>query len=400
MVQSALDYIRTVENLRDVWREFVARSGMKSSAGIDWITPVMFQEDLGRRLKVISDEMSKGYAFSPLRAVVLPKKDKDKTRLICIPTIADRLVQRAILRKIELRSTALGIVNDVSFGFVRPLSGAKRGTSAARQAAIKLRTDHRWVLKADISAFFDTIDRKILIDDFARKFSLRSLQPLIRSAVDCEVRPDSDRVRRSIAENNIRTGVGLRQGMPLSPVLSNFVLRDFDHVVGSQFPMVRYADDMLIFCISQDQCDVARALIEAELAKIGLSLSAAKTKLHKPDDAVEFLGMELCVKSGGTGYQLRVSDSQMRAIRAEFTSRHDWQDARRQKMKVSDLFFHLDQMKRGYLSAYSSADNRGILEEKLTHWTKACANRIYASIFGEDRVSALSPEVREFLMLP
>ena len=284
MAQSKLAYISTVENLRDVWREFLARSGKKSSAGVDSVDLAQFKQDLHRRLSDISTEMRTGYTFSPLRGVVLPKKDAGKTRLICVPTIADRLVQRAVLRLIEARAPTLGIVHDVSFGFVRPPGDSKRGTHAARAEAVKRRKEYPWVLKADIAAFFDNINRKQLVEEWGKKFRLTSLQPLVFGAINCEVQSDSDRVRASIAQNKIRPGRGLRQGMPLSPILSNFVLKDFDRVVGQGRSMVRYADDMLVFASSRAECDEAEAVVVQELGKLGLELSVTKTRRHEPDE--------------------------------------------------------------------------------------------------------------------
>lgn len=400
MVQSALEYIRTVENLRDVWREFTGRGGIKSSAGVDGVTPAMLRDDLGRRLSRISEEMKNGYEFSSLRGVVLPKKEPGKTRLICVPTVADRLVQRAILRKVEARSVQLGIANDVSFGFVRLPTGEKRGTHAARQAAIKLRVSSPWLLKADISAFFDTIHRPALIEGLASKFRLRSLQSLLRGVINCEVHVNNDRVRKSVADNKICKGAGLRQGMPLSPILSNFVLRDFDAVVGFERAMVRYADDMLVFCNSRTECEDAKALVDDELRKVKLSLSVPKTKICEPDESVDFLGMELGKSKDGVGYSLVVSHEQMKEIRTSFTSLHDWQDAQHQKMDVRDLLTRLEQMKRGYLTAYGSAENKALLAEKLNQWVSNCASKIYGSIFGNDKVATLTKEQRRFLMLP
>jgi RNA-directed DNA polymerase len=109
--------------------------------------------------------------------------------------------------------------------------------------------------------------------------------------------------------------------------------------------------------------------------------------------------MELGLKKGG-GYALTVSRKQLDEIRMAFTSRHDWRDAHGQKMTVADLFVRLEQMKRGYLTAYSSAENKQLIEEKLTRWTSNCASKVYSSIFGEDRVAALDKDKRAFLMLP
>lgn len=400
MAQSALEYVRTIENLRDVWREFVGRGGIKSSAGIDGVTPALFHDDLGRRLSHISEAMKGGYEFSSLRGVVLPKKESGKTRLICVPTVADRVVQRAILRKVEARSVQLGIANDVSFGFIRPPTGEKRGTNAARQAAVKLRASSPWLLKADISAFFDTIQRAALIEGLASKFRLRSLQPLLRGVINCEVYMNNDRVRKSVADNKICKGAGLRQGMPLSPILSNFVLRDFDAVVGSKRAMVRYADDMLVFCNSRIECEDAKALVDSELGKVKLSLSIPKTKICEPEESVEFLGMELGKSKDGASYSLVVSHKQMNEIRASFTSLHDWQDAQRDGMDVTDLLTRLEQMKRGYLTAYGSAENRALLAERLDRWVSNCASKIYGSIFGSEKVATLTKEQRRFLILP
>ena len=131
-----------------------------------------------------------------------------------------------------------------------------------------MRASSPWLLKADISAFFDTIQRAALIEGLASKFRLRSLQPLLRGVINCEVHLNNDRVRKSVADNKICKGAGLRQGMPLSPILSNFVLRDFDAVMGSKRAMVRYADDMLIFCNSRIECEDAQALVDRACKEI------------------------------------------------------------------------------------------------------------------------------------
>ena len=239
-----------------------------------------------------------------------------------------------------------------------------------------------------------------MIEGLASKFRLRSLQPLLRSVINCEVHLNNDRVRKSVADNKICKGAGLRQGMPLSPILSNFVLRDFDAVVGSKRAMVRYADDMLIFCNSRIECEDAQALVDSELGKVKLSLSIPKTKICEPEESIEFLGMELGKSKDGASYSLVVSNEQMSEIRAAFTSLHDWQDAQRDGMDVTDLLTRLEQMKRGYLTVYGSAENRALLAEKLDRWVSNCASKIYGSIFGSEKVATLTKEQRSFLLLP
>jgi retron-type reverse transcriptase len=246
MAATALDRLISEANLRDVWKEYRPRA-KNSAPGVDGITPKQFNDNLTEQIASIRKKVSDGYFFSALRAVSVPKKDPTKFRIICVPTIQDRVVQRALLRVIERRASRLRIANDVSFGFVKDTDSTKRGAPAARAVAIQRRQTKQWVFKADISAFFDRINRRDLIVNFRRSFQLKSLMPLVEAAIACEVDASDPRIKRILNENGIKIGEGLRQGMPLSPILSNFVLRDFDQAfVAARYDLVRYADDLIV----------------------------------------------------------------------------------------------------------------------------------------------------------
>ncbi len=149
MASTALDRLISVANLRDVWKDYKPRA-KGSAPGVDGITPKQFDDNLTQRIVLIRAEVVDGYTFSALRGVSVPKKDPTKFRMICVPTIQDRVVQRALLRVIEGKATRLRIANDVSFGFVKDTPDTKRGTTAARAAAIRHRQAKPWVFKADI----------------------------------------------------------------------------------------------------------------------------------------------------------------------------------------------------------------------------------------------------------
>jgi RNA-directed DNA polymerase len=399
MPSSALAYLCTLENLQVVWKDYWKHARRKSAAGIDGVTPQAFHNDLGRRLRLLRDELRDGYSFSALRGVAVPKKDISKMRLICVPTVADRVVQRAILNLVESAAVRLGVVNDVSFGFVKAPIGEKRGTHAARQTAIRLRQERPWALKADISAFFDNIEREALASDFTNAFRKRSLLPLIRGVIRCEVNAADSRIRRVLTANGIKAGVGLRQGMPLSPILSNVVLRHFDRRVGRANAMVRYADDFVIFANSEAECEDAKELVSSELGKLGLSLSATKTAIYPPGEAVEFLGLELGL-TGTTGeYGLTISAAQMNLIKETFRASHDWTLAAKEGLDVSRLFQRLEQIKAGYRTAYGVADNFRVLDERLSQWARDCATAIYSSMFGKGAVAKLTEAKQAFLMI-
>jgi retron-type reverse transcriptase len=402
MAYTALDRLRSTKNLSEVWKGYWQGKRRKSAPGVDGITPQQFNANLPRNLLLLRDGLGESYKYSVLRGWPVPKKDPSKYRLICIPTVADRVVQRAVLQFIEDRASKLGIANDVSFGFVKNTLSTKRGTQAARAAAIKQRQTKPWAFKADISAFFDRIQREQLVQDFQRSFSVKSLVPLVRGAVSCEVDNSDPFVRRVLAENGIKTGVGLRQGMPLSPILSNFLLRDFDRIFWkSGYSLVRYADDLVFFASSEEECVAIQGLVVRELKKLGLELSTdpGKTMICPPNVPVEFLGMELGLKEGTSLYCLTVSNGQMKKIKESFSQYHDVEYDISKKLDMSGLMRRIDQMAIGYRFAYGVADNFDDLTQRLEQWKQLCALKVYSNIFGAESVKKLSDRQKLFLML-
>ena len=365
MTLTARDRLISAANLRDVWKEYRPRA-KNSASGIDGVTPKQFDDNLTQWIAQIRAEVVDGYTFSALRGVSVPKKDPTKFRIICVPTIQDRVVQRALLRVIEGKATRLRIANDVSFGFVKDTPDTKRGTTAARAAAIRHRQVKPWVFKADITAFFDRINRQDLIESFRKSFQLRSLSSLVEAAIACEVDDSDPRIRRVLSENGIKRGRGLRQGMPLSPILSNFLLRDFDQAfAAAHYDLVRYADDLIILASTREECVAAEVLTRAELSKLGLALSEQKTEILAPDEPAEFLGMELSPKPGTSTYCLMISNQQLAKIREQFTKFHDVDFAVKEGLDLPKLLRRLENMKSGYRTAYRVADNFHALDQQI-----------------------------------
>ncbi|MFT8783820.1 reverse transcriptase domain-containing protein [Acetobacter syzygii] len=398
MGSSALVELGKISNLEKVWDDFWRRTRGKTTPGIDDVSPILFREQKRSRLQSIHHDLRDGYQFSALRGVAVPKTDPSKLRLICVPTVADRIVQRALLKVLEKQSRKLGILNEVSYGFVRDTNGSERGVHGAHKAASKLRDENPWVFKADISKFFDTIDRKDLSTRFCRAFHQKSLAPLFLGAINCEVLARGDRTKIAISQNNITPGVGLRQGMPLSPVLSNFVLRDFDKNISSKYPMVRYADDLIVFTKTEALCIESKVLVERELEKLDLKLSAEKSYVRGPEEPVEFLGMQLTVNKSGK-YELIISEDQMKEIRGNIRKYHDLSFLKSREINAQKLFKRLELMRSGYLSAYAYAANRDKFEHRLAQWIQRCSYKVYTSIFGQEAVDNLTDEQKTFLML-
>lgn len=396
MSRSALARVVTLSNLDDAWQSVWRKAGANTTPGVDGVSALLFKEEKRKRLQDIRDRLLDDYRFSKLRGVAVPKTDATKYRLICIPTIADRVVQRALLTEMEKKADALGILNPISHGFI---SGGARTVRTAQETACKLRSEKPWAFKADISKFFDRIDRQKLSYDLIKKFRFPTLRPLILKAIQSEVVVKGERVRLAVVQNGIEEGRGLRQGMPISPFMSNFALVDFDKVIGAKYSIVRYADDLVVFGKTEDECKEAREEIERELYKIGQELNEDKTYIRGPKESIEFLGLEMKCCDDGI-YRLLVSDSQFKEMRRSFREYHDIHSLVSQGLNTHSFFKKIKQMQCGYLSAYACASNVKSLQQRLEQYVKTCSEKVYGSIFGKEKIRELTVEHRKFLMLP
>lgn len=399
MSQSARQELASLSRLEFAWKQIWRKKGAKTTPGVDGVSATTFKNERMNRLREIQSNIRDGYEFSLLRGVAIPKTDPKKLRLICIPTLSDRIVQRALVNKIEEQAEKLGLINPVSYGFIRNTENQNRGVRGAQKAACALREKKPWVFKADIAKFFDRINRKELAEKFSRQFKLRSLTPLVLGAIQCEVAESSEKIRKATIQNGIQRGRGLRQGMPLSPILSNFVLKDFDRVVGAQYSMVRYADDLLIFTDTESQCIEARKKVEEELKIIGHELSEEKSHIYSPSQPVDFLGMALARQENGKCY-FYVSPEQIREIKKSISEYHDISWLISQDKDIGYVLRRINFMKNGYLSAYDYASNSKDLKNQLEQAVQKCVNVLYGTIFGRDAVQNLSNKYRKFLMLP
>jgi RNA-directed DNA polymerase len=302
-----------------------------------------------------------GYAFSALRAIPIPK-DNGKYRIICVPTVRDRIVQRAVNFYLA-KDDKCGLANDVSYGFI-PNRSVKKAVARARD----LRRDKNWVYKTDIAAFFDSVDRQLLSDRIRRHVRDRSLHPILISASCCEI----DRPNRSIAKRifdaGIRDGRGVRQGMPLSPFFANLLLKDFDRaIVRAGIPMIRYADDLICVAGSESECQAIHLLVAAALANEGLAVpdigEESKTRIYGPDEPADFLGLQLTPQSGE--YLLEVPAKQTAKIRQRILSFADLGAPENQGITATNFFSRLEGVIAGYLGAYEFAHNAKHFEESL-----------------------------------
>ncbi len=259
------------DNLRQAWVEVAANSGV---AGVDNVSISVWARDWEARLLALAADARGGrYRPGQLRERRVPKSGGRGRRLLRIPTVTDRVLQRAVLQVLQpiLEPRFL----PCSFGY-RP----RRGVAGAVRAITHLRRQgYLWVLDADIDDFFNQVDHALLNVFLDEDLPDNSLLPLIDAwnKVDC-LTPACDR--------------GIPMGSPLSPLLANVYLHRLDTAVtAGGFPLVRYADDFIVLAAWPGGRDAAHALVGQTLAALKLRFEPAKTCLASFEEGFDFLGV-------------------------------------------------------------------------------------------------------------
>jgi group II intron reverse transcriptase/maturase len=188
-------------------------------------------QDLHQRL------VSKQYRHQPIRRVHIPK-DNGKTRPIGISTFEDKLVQDAVREVLEAIYEQDFLF--CSYGF-RPRRSAHDAVRTLKGAVDSGRV--QWILEADIVSYFDSIDRKMLMEFIRNRVADESLMRLIGKCLHVGVLDGGD---------YSEPDVGTAQGSVLSPLLGNIYLhyvldiwfeREVKPRLRGQTTLIRYADD-------------------------------------------------------------------------------------------------------------------------------------------------------------
>ncbi|EYR83117.1 retron-type reverse transcriptase [Shinella sp. DD12] len=268
-VFTSLHHLIDLDWMFEAW----ALTRKDGAAGIDGRTADDYEKDLGANLESLRIRMMSGsYRAPPVRRHYIPKADGSR-RPLGIPTFEDKVAQRAIVMLLEPIYEEDFL--DCSFGF-RPERSAHDAIRTLRDGIMD--TGQRWVIDADISKYFDSIDHGHL-----RSFlDLRIRDGVIRRMIDKWLNAgvlDQGTLSRSVA--------GTPQGGVISPLLANIFLH---HVLDRWFvevakprlkrrcQMVRYADDFVMSF--EDHLDGRRmlAVLGKRFERYGLRLHPDKTR--------------------------------------------------------------------------------------------------------------------------
>jgi len=248
----------------------------KGSAGVDGMTVQQLPEHLKQHWLVIREQLLSGnYKPQPVKRVEIPKPDGG-VRKLGIPTVLDRFIQQAVMQVLQRRWDRT--FSEHSYGF-RPGRSAHQAVEAAQRYIAE---GYRWCVDLDLEKFFDRVSHDKLMAKIAERVSDKRMLKLIRTFLTA-----------GVMEGGLVSPVdeGTPQGGPLSPLLSNIVLDEFDRELerrGLRF--ARYADDSNIYVRSRRAGErVMESITRFITEKLKLKVNEQKSAVARPWER-KFLG--------------------------------------------------------------------------------------------------------------
>lgn len=287
----------TLSLMEESWKAVKRNRG---AAGIDKVSIDWYSQVLGTNLEKLMRELkTRSYMPLPLKRVFIPK-GKDKLRPLGIPTVACRIAQEVIRRLINPIFEKK--FHNSSFGF-RPGRNCHQAISLVRKYIAQ---GYSYVLDADIKGFFDNIPHDLIMTEVAAEIADGTVLQLIERFLKSGV----------MEEGQFRpTTKGTPQGGVISPLLANIVLNRLDHELERHgYKFVRYADDFVVLCQTEQQAKEALELTKRILEQeMHLELSPEKTKICHISDGFDFLGFHLTTR--GTSMREKSKEKFRDAVR-------------------------------------------------------------------------------------
>ena len=349
-----LDLILRKDNLNTAYKRVKSNKG---AGGIDGMQVDELLPFLRENQDTLIQEIRVGkYKPNPVRRVEIPKENKGEYRKLGVPTVVDRVVQQAITQ--ELTPIYEKQFSENSFGF-RPKRGAH---DALRQCQKNVNDGYVYVVDMDLEKFFDTVCQSKQIEVLSRTIKDGRVISLIHKYLNAGA------LANGVFE---KTEVGMPQGGPLSPLLSNIMLNELDKELerrGHRF--VRYADDCMIFCKSKKSAQrTLENIIPFIEDKLFLKVNRQKTVVAHISN-VKYLGYSFYRFKGIC--RLRVhpkSVAKMKDKIRNLTDRNNGMSNTKREEKYR-------QFVRGWVNYFKLADMKKLLE-KTDEWARRRIRAVY-----------------------
>ena len=349
-----LELILRKDNLNKAYKQVKRNKGKGGIDGmqVDGLLPFLRENQRSLIQKIRECK----YKPNPVRRVEIPKETKGEYRQLGIPTAVDRVIQQAIAQ--ELTPIYEEQFSENSFGF-RPGRGAH---DALRQCQKNVDEGYVYVIDMDLEKFFDTVSQSKLIEVLSRTIKDGRVISLIHKYLNAGV------IANGIFE---RTEVGMPQGGPLSPLLSNVMLNELDKELerrGHRF--VRYADDCMILCKSKKSAErTLRNIIPFIEGKLFLKVNRKKTEVAHISK-VKYLGYTFYRYKGKCRLRVHAkSVVKMKNKIRELTDRNKGISNKKREKEYQEYV-------RGWVQYYRLADMKGLLK-RTDEWARRRIRAVY-----------------------
>ncbi len=333
-----LESILDRDNLNRAYKRVRSNKG---APGIDGMTTENALAWLQEHGEELLESLRRGqYRPSPVRRKEIPKPDGG-VRKLGIPTVVDRIIQQAIAQK--LQPIFESRFADGSYGY-RP---GRSGQQAMKKVKGYAERGYVHAVEIDLSKYFDTLNHDLLMNLLRRRIKDERVTELVKKYL-----------KSGVMENGVvqETEAGSPQGGPLSPLLANIYLNEFDWEMESRgVQMVRYADDIVLLAKSERAAkrllESSRRYLETKLKlKVNLEKSRAVSVYARK---FKFLGLTL--GKNGEGIYIRAHPEALRKCKRKLkalTRRNRGRNVRQVMEEVKTFirgwlgYFYIAHMKR------------------------------------------------------
>jgi len=343
-----MEVILQDENLEEAIKRVKSNKGV---AGVDKMTVDEIDEYFKSNKETIKKQiLEKKYRPQPVRRVYIPKSNGRK-RPLGIPTVVDRVIQQAIAQ--VLTKIYDDTFSDNSFGF-RPNRSAQ---NAIMRTLDYLNEGYEWVVDLDIEAYFDTVNHDKLISILRERVFDSATLHLVRKFLQAGI------MEKGLVKSNT---IGMPQGGPLSPILSNIYLDKFDKELEQRgLHFVRYADDSNIFVKSEMAANRVMKSVTSWLErKLFLKVSSTKTKVVRPTNS-NFLGFTYW--KGSSKWECKPSNKSKRSL---------YDKCRRELIRKrciaqtnAKTFTRINQIVKGWINYFRIGSMKGFID-KFGQWLR------------------------------
>jgi len=312
--------------------------GMTIEAALPWL-----RDNRDGLLQSIRDGK---YKPSPVRRKEIPKPDGSGMRKLGIPTVVDRVIQQAIAQ--QLQPLFEPLFSDGSYGY-RPKRSAQQ---AIRKVKAYAEQGYSHAVEIDLSKYFDTLNHELLMNLLRKQIQDKRVTDLIKKYL-----------KSGVMENGVwrKTEEGSPQGGPLSPLLANIYLNEFDQEMESRGVIViRYADDIVVLAKSKRAAmrllESCRKYLED---KLRLKLNTQKSKVVSVIARKHFKFLGYALGKNGKGVYIRTHPQSLAKAKKklkELTSRSQGRNAR-QVVEAIKVYI------RGWIGYFYVADMKRLMQE-------------------------------------